>query len=171
MNFIQLDNQGYQSPVFSRNPGLIFMGDEGFIPFVREEETSGFYLMPCMPSSFEDPGVWSEEIFNLNYVVDDGRFEYTSKLMTEWWWCVSKAVSTEVYGTSSDDDWSSNSSWLDSTEAFLLFSRVAWDWPLGHRDVFRGLTITDRVGRSPDSCIKPDQVPHRWSCWQIWQID
>lgn len=36
--------------------------------------------MPCMPPSFKDPDVYSEEILNLNYAVDDGRFEYSSKL-------------------------------------------------------------------------------------------
>ncbi len=44
------------------------------------EEETGFYLMPCMPPSFKDPDVYSEEILNLNYAVDNGRFEYTSKL-------------------------------------------------------------------------------------------
>jgi hypothetical protein len=36
--------------------------------------------MPCMPPSFRDPDVYSEEILNLNYAVDDGRFKYSSKL-------------------------------------------------------------------------------------------
>jgi hypothetical protein len=79
MSSIQLDKQGHQPHAFGNNPGLVLFGDEGFIPFVREEET-GFYLMPCMPPSFKDPDVYSEEILNLNYAVDDGRFEYSSKL-------------------------------------------------------------------------------------------
>jgi len=79
MSSIQLDKQGHQPHAFGSNPGLVLFGDEGFIPFVREEET-GFYLMPCMPPSFRDPDVYSEEILNLNYAVDDGRFKYSSKL-------------------------------------------------------------------------------------------
>ncbi len=79
MSSIQMDKQGHQPHVFGSNPGLVLFGDEGFIPFVREEET-GFYLMPCMPPSFKDPEVYSDEILNLNYAVDDGRFEYSSKL-------------------------------------------------------------------------------------------
>ena len=58
---------------------IIFFGDEGFIPFVREE-TTGFYLMPCMPAFYKDPVVYSEEILKLKYAIDDGRFEYSSKL-------------------------------------------------------------------------------------------
>jgi hypothetical protein len=54
-------------------------GSVRFIPFVREKET-GFYLMPCMSPSFRDPDVYFEEILNLNHVVDDGRFEYSSEL-------------------------------------------------------------------------------------------
>jgi hypothetical protein len=79
MSSIQLDKRGHQPHAFGNNPGLVLFGDEGFIPFVREEET-GFYLMPCMPPSFKDPDVYSEEILNLNYAVDDVRFEYSSKL-------------------------------------------------------------------------------------------
>jgi hypothetical protein len=33
-----------------------------------------------MPPSFRDPDVYSEEILNLINTVDDGRFEYSSKL-------------------------------------------------------------------------------------------
>ena len=58
MSSIQLDKQGHQPHAFGSNPGLVLFGDEGFIPFVREEET-GFYLMPCMPPSFKDPEVFA----------------------------------------------------------------------------------------------------------------
>jgi hypothetical protein len=88
MSSIQLDKQGHQPHAFGSNPGLVLFGDEGFIPFVREEET-GFYLMPYMPASFRDPYVYSEEILNLHYVVDDGRFEYSSKL--------GEQISVQVY--------------------------------------------------------------------------
>jgi len=79
MSSIQLDKQGHQPHTFGSNPGLVLFGDEGFIPFVREEET-GFYLMTGMPPSFKDPEVYSNEILNLNFVVEDGRFENSSKL-------------------------------------------------------------------------------------------
>jgi hypothetical protein len=74
--------------IFGSNPGLVLFGDEGFIPFVRKEET-GFYLMPCKSPSFRDPYVYFEEILNLHYVVDDDRFEYSSKLEDQ--------ISVQVY--------------------------------------------------------------------------
>ena len=79
MSSIQLDKQGHQPHAFGSSPGLVLYGNEGFMPFVREEETC-FYLMLCMPPSFKDPDVYSEEILNLNYAVDDGRLVYSSKL-------------------------------------------------------------------------------------------
>ena len=61
------------------NPGLVLCGDEGFIPFVNEEQT-GFFLMPCCPPNFKNPEVYSSEILNLNSTVDDGRFKYSPTL-------------------------------------------------------------------------------------------
>lgn len=41
---IQFDRQGHQSHAYGRNPVLVLFGDQGFIPFVKEEQT-GFFLM------------------------------------------------------------------------------------------------------------------------------